>query len=157
MVLKVIINGISLEERQVVRVLEAEILCRREVNEMETRRNVVAEVSAVVLSSFLGARAALSFPSSAVCCTKTKEKIWFKPQLPLCLFLGKWVAASGHLSWRGSAHNLFSKQCISSNQRYFSGMIISKTFFLKDSYDLMRNLIFLNKNRICEYTCLGFS
>lgn len=74
-VLKVVINGISLEERQVVRVLEAEILCREEVNEMEARRNVVAEVSTVVLSSFLGARAALSFPSSARCCTKTKEKI----------------------------------------------------------------------------------
>lgn len=111
MVLKVIINGISLEERQVVRVLEAEILCRGEVNERETRRNVVAEVSAVVLSSFLCARAALSFPSSAGCCTKTKEKIWFKPQLPscFCLFLGKWGTASGHLSWRGSAPNLFSK------------------------------------------------
>lgn len=41
-------NGISLEVRQVARVLEAEILCRWEVNETETRRNVVAEASAVV-------------------------------------------------------------------------------------------------------------
>lgn len=67
--LNVIINGISLEVRQGARVLEAETLCRGEVNESETRRNVVAEASAVVLSSFLCARAALGFPSIAGCGT----------------------------------------------------------------------------------------
>lgn len=73
--LNVIINGIFLEVRQVAGVLEAEILCRGEVNETETRRNVEAEASAVVLGSFLCARAAPCFPAGAAALKGRKNKV----------------------------------------------------------------------------------
>lgn len=68
------VDGISLQVKQVTRAWEAEVLCRREVNEVETR-DVVVEASVVVLCSCLCARAALCFLVSADCCTKTKERV----------------------------------------------------------------------------------